>query len=66
MTQQRASSAGKSMYALGDHTVNLVLSAASLLYFKFLMDHGGLSPLLAGLVVWVARIVDARSFQIVE
>ncbi len=47
------------MYALGDHTVNLVLSAASLLYFKFLMDHGGLSPLLAGLVVWIARIVDA-------
>ena len=28
------------MYALGDHTVNLALSAASLLYFKFLMDHG--------------------------
>jgi GPH family glycoside/pentoside/hexuronide:cation symporter len=59
MTQQRASGASKSLYALGDHTVNLVLSAASLLYFKFLMDHGGLSPLQAGLVVWIARIVDA-------
>ncbi|MGE4605176.1 MAG: MFS transporter [Myxococcota bacterium] len=59
MTTDRASGARKSMYALGDHTVNLVLSAASLLYFKFLMDHGGLSPLLAGLVVWIARIVDA-------
>lgn len=56
---ERHSSARKSTYALGDHTVNLVLSAASLLYFKFLMDHGGLSPLLAGLVVWIARIIDA-------
>ncbi len=49
----------KAGFALGDHTVNLALSAASLLYFKFLLDHGGLSPLLAGLVVWIARIVDA-------
>jgi sugar (glycoside-pentoside-hexuronide) transporter len=58
-TEKRLSSANKAVYALGDHTVNLVLSAISLLYFKFLMDHGGLSPLLAGLVVWIARIVDA-------
>ncbi len=57
--EKRLSSANKAVYALGDHTVNLVLSAISLLYFKFLMEHGGLSPLLAGLVVWVARIVDA-------
>lgn len=49
----------KSVYASGDHTVNLALSAASLLYLPFLMQFGGLSPLLAGLVVWVARIVDA-------
>ena len=54
-----ASRTRKSIYSLGDHTVSLVLSAASLLYFKFLMDHGGLGPLAAGLVVWVARIVDA-------
>jgi GPH family glycoside/pentoside/hexuronide:cation symporter len=59
MVPQYASRATKGTYALGDHTVNLVLSAASLLYFKFLMDHGGLSPLLAGMVVWIARIVDA-------
>lgn len=59
MRSERASTATKAAYALGDHTVNLVLSAASLLYFKFLLDHGGLSPLLAGLVVWIARIVDA-------
>jgi len=57
--EKRLSSANKAVYALGDHTVNLVLSAISLLYFKFLMEHGGLSPLLAGLVVWIARIVDA-------
>jgi len=56
---KRLSSASKAVYALGDHTVNLVLSAISLLYFKFLMEHGGLSPFLAGLVVWIARIVDA-------
>ncbi|MCH8890023.1 MAG: MFS transporter [Myxococcales bacterium] len=58
-TEKRLSSAQKAVYALGDHTVNLVLSAIALLYFKFLMEHGGLSPFLAGLVVWIARIVDA-------
>ncbi len=58
---RRLSKANKAIYALGDHTVNLVLSAIALLYFKFLMDHGGLSPFLAGLVVWVARVVDAFS-----
>jgi len=57
--EKRLSTANKAVYALGDHTVNLVLSAVSLLYFKFLMEHGGLSPLLAGLVVWIARIIDA-------
>ena len=57
--EKRLSTANKAVYALGDHTVNLVLSAVSLLYFKFLIEHGGLSPLLAGLVVWIARIVDA-------
>jgi len=57
--ERRLSTANKAVFAVGDHTVNLVLSAVSLLYFKFLMEHGGLSPWLAGLVVWVARIVDA-------
>ena len=51
----------KIVYALGDHTVNLVLSAASLLYLKYLTDVAGLRPLLAGAVVWVARAVDAFS-----
>jgi sugar (glycoside-pentoside-hexuronide) transporter len=58
-TEKRLPTAKKAVFALGDHTVNLVLSAVSLLYFKFLMEHGGLSPFLAGLVVWIARIVDA-------
>ncbi len=57
--EKRLSGANKVVYSLGDHTVNLVLSAVSLLYFKFLIDHGGLSPFFAGLVVWIARIVDA-------
>lgn len=51
----------KIVYAMGDHTVNLVLSAASLLYFKFLTDVAELRPALAGLVVWVARVADAFS-----
>lgn len=58
-TKRRLSSANKAVYALGDHTVNLVLSAIALFYFVFLMEYGGLSPLLAGLVVWIVRIVDA-------
>jgi sugar (glycoside-pentoside-hexuronide) transporter len=49
----------KIVYSLGDHTVNLVLSAASLLFFKFLTDVAELRPVLAGTVVWIARVVDA-------
>ncbi len=51
----------KIVYALGDHTVNLVLSAASLLYLNYLIDVAGLRPALAGAVVWVARAIDAFS-----
>jgi sugar (glycoside-pentoside-hexuronide) transporter len=60
-TRVRATAAAKAVFASGDHTVGLALSAASLLYFAFLMEHGGLDPWLAGLVVWIARIVDAFS-----
>ncbi|MBW2540733.1 MAG: MFS transporter [Deltaproteobacteria bacterium] len=56
---KKLSAPGKTVYAIGDHTVNIVISAVSLLYLKFLIDHGGLSPYLAGLVIWIARIVDA-------
>ncbi len=51
----------KILFASGDHTVNLVLSAASLLYLVFLTDIVGLRPALAGAVVWIARAVDAFS-----
>jgi GPH family glycoside/pentoside/hexuronide:cation symporter len=57
--EKHLSTTGKTLFALGDHTVNIVLSAVSLLYLKFLIDQGGLSPYLAGLVIWIARIVDA-------
>jgi GPH family glycoside/pentoside/hexuronide:cation symporter len=58
-TSESLSARGKTVYALGDHTVNLVLSAAAILYLPFLMNHGGLSPALAGFVFWIARITDA-------
>ena len=51
----------KLVYATGDHTVNVVLSAASLLYLVFLTDIVGLRPALAAGVVWIARAVDAFS-----
>lgn len=57
----RLSVGTKVVYAAGDHTVNLVLSAASLLYFTFLTTEIGMRPILAGTVVWVARAVDAFS-----
>jgi sugar (glycoside-pentoside-hexuronide) transporter len=59
--EDRVSVRTKLVYASGDHTVNLVLSAASLLYLVFLTDVVGLRPALAGAVVWIARVVDAFS-----
>jgi Na+/melibiose symporter-like transporter len=55
----RLSVATKTVYGLGDHTVNLVLSAASLLYLAFLTEFGGLRPALAGIVILIAHAVDA-------
>jgi Na+/melibiose symporter-like transporter len=55
----RLSVATKIVYGLGDHTVNLVLSAASLLYLSFLTQVGGLSPSLAGMVILIAHAVEA-------
>ena len=49
----------KLVYATGDHTVNLSLSALSLLYLFFLTEYAGLQPYLAGLIMWVPRIIDA-------
>jgi GPH family glycoside/pentoside/hexuronide:cation symporter len=49
----------KAIYALGDHTVNLGLSAMLFLFPAFLTDTALLAPTLAGLVPLVARGVDA-------
>jgi sugar (glycoside-pentoside-hexuronide) transporter len=57
--RERLSVATKIAYGLGDHTVNLVLSSASLLYLAFLTEVAGLRPALAGLVILIARWVDA-------
>ncbi len=57
----RLSVATKAIYGLGDLTVNLVLSAASLLYLAFLTEHGGLRPALAGIVILIAHAVDAAT-----
>jgi sugar (glycoside-pentoside-hexuronide) transporter len=49
----------KAIYALGDHTVNLGLSAMLFLFPVFLTDTALLRPALAGLVPLVARGIDA-------
>lgn len=47
------------MFALGDHSVNVALSALSLVFFTFLVTVAGLQPWLAGVIAWLARLVDA-------
>ena len=49
----------KLIYALGDHTVNLGLSAMLFLFPVFLTDVAMLRPALAGLVPLIARGIDA-------
>ncbi len=49
----------KLVFALGDHTTNLSLSALSLYYGFFLTTVAGLRPGLAGLVMLMGRTVDA-------
>jgi sugar (glycoside-pentoside-hexuronide) transporter len=48
-------------YALGDHAVNVCLSSLSLVFFVFLVTVAGLQPWLAGVIAWIARLVDAVS-----
>jgi sugar (glycoside-pentoside-hexuronide) transporter len=43
----------------GDHAMTLTLSAVSFVYFAFLTDVVGLRPALAGMVLWIGRLVDA-------
>ncbi len=49
----------KAIYALGDHTVNLGLSAMLFLFIPFLTDVALLRPALAGLIPLIARGIDA-------
>lgn len=49
----------KIAYAMGDHSINISLSALSLVYFTFLVTVAGLDPWLAGVIAWIARLVDA-------
>ncbi len=56
---RRASALTKSIFSLGDHTVNIVLAAMTLVYVEFLVNTAELRPALAGLVPWIGRVVDA-------
>lgn len=49
----------KIVYSLGDHTVNIVLSALTLIYMPYLTDVVHFSGTLAGAVPWIGRMVDA-------
>lgn len=49
----------QAVYALGDHSVNIAVSSLSLVFFTFLVTVAGLQPWLAGLLAWIARLVDA-------
>ncbi len=51
----------KAVFGLGDHSVNIALSCLSLVYFTFLVTTAGLDPWRAGLIAWLARLVDAIS-----
>ena len=51
----------KAVFGLGDHSVNIVLSCLALVYFTFLVTVAGLDPWRAGLIAWLARLVDAVS-----
>nr|MCS5636823.1 MFS transporter [Myxococcota bacterium] len=51
----------KAVFGLGDHSVNIALSCLSLVYFTFLVTVVGLDPWRAGLIAWLARLVDAVS-----
>lgn len=59
--QPPLSTSRKLAFSLGDHAVNLSLSALSLVLFFFLTKVAGLSPLLVGLLAWLARFIDAIS-----
>lgn len=51
----------KLVYGTGDHSVNLSLSALSIVFLFFLTEVAGLRPALAGLTILLARSFDAIS-----
>jgi GPH family glycoside/pentoside/hexuronide:cation symporter len=51
----------KAVFGMGDHSVNIALSCLSLVYFTFLVTVAGLDPWRAGMIAWLARLVDAIS-----
>ena len=50
---------GKILFGLGDHSVTIALASISFLFLFFLTDVAGMEPLLAGVIVWTARLFDA-------
>lgn len=63
--ERQLATPAKLVYGMGDHSVNLSLSALSILFAYFLTDIAGLRPGLAGLVVLTARVFDAVSDPLV-
>ena len=59
MREHRLTIPVKLVFSLGDQTVNTVLNAMTLLYFRYLTDEIHFSGLLAGAIPWIGRIVDA-------
>ena len=57
--ERRLGTSSKLIYGMGDHSVNLSLSALSILFAYFLTDVADLRPALAGMVVLTARTFDA-------
>ncbi|MDG2051622.1 MAG: MFS transporter [Myxococcota bacterium] len=49
----------KAAYGLGDLSTNTALSSLTLVFFTFLVTVAGLEPWLAGMIAWLARLVDA-------
>jgi GPH family glycoside/pentoside/hexuronide:cation symporter len=56
---RRLGSSAKAAFALGDHAINVSLSSLSLVFFTFLVTVAGMQPWLAGIIAWLARMVDA-------
>jgi len=59
--ERRLGTFAKLVYGMGDHSVNLSLSALSIVFFFFLTEVAGLRPALAGLSMLLARTFDAIS-----